>query len=170
MTDPLIDALVNALADRIMQRLLDDDGPLVTKMRDVFIDGLRSHELADRDDIDNAVNKALEEHERDVVIHRGRVVAHAGEDLRDLAVTSDALLDVFDRLELDLDPGGMAGDRLVHGIVEQFGHQVVHGPLVGAADIHAGAAAHRLQPLQHLDRGGVIIAGGCGGSGREKII
>lgn len=65
MTDPLIDALVNALADRIMQRLLDDDGPLVTKMRDVFIDGLRSHELADRDDIDNAVNKALEEHERE---------------------------------------------------------------------------------------------------------
>jgi hypothetical protein len=64
----------------------------------------------------------------------------------------------------------MAGDRLVHRVVEHFGGEMVQRALVGPADIHAGAAAHRLQPLQHLDRGGVIIAGGCGGSGREKII
>ena len=54
-------------------------------------------------------------------------------------------------LHLDLDPVGMAGQRLVHGIVDDFGKQVVQRLLVGAADIHAGAAAHRLEPLQNLD-------------------
>ena len=72
-------------------------------------------------------------------------------------------------LELDLDEGRVAGDRLVHGIVEHFGEEVVQAGLVGAADIHAGAPAHRLQPLQHLDRL-FIVAGGffllCGLSRR----
>ena len=54
-------------------------------------------------------------------------------------------------LELDLDPVGVAGDRLVHRVVDHFGEQVMQRLLVGAADIHAGAAAHRLQPFQHLD-------------------
>src|SRR3546814_7708524 len=39
-------------------------------------------------------------------------------------------------LKLDLDAVGVAGDGLVHGIVEHLGKQVVQGPLVGAADIH----------------------------------
>ena len=59
-------------------------------------------------------------------------------------------------VELDLDPVGVAGDRLVHGIVHHLGEEVVHRLLVGAADIHARPAAHRLQPLQHLDVGGGI--------------
>ncbi len=45
---------------------------------------------------------------------------------------------------LDLDPVGVAGERLVHGVVDDFGEQVMQRFLVGAADIHAGAAAHRL--------------------------
>ena len=53
----------------------------------------------------------------------------------------------------------MAGDRLVHGIVEHFGDEVMQGALVGAADIHAGAAADGLQPLQDLD-----ILGGIAGA------
>ena len=84
--------------------------------------------------------------------------------------------------ELDLDEGRMAGQRLVHGVVDHLGEQVVQRLLVGAADIHAGPPAHRLQPLQHLDvLGGVGFdagpapraapvrrrrpAGGCGGCG-----
>ena len=67
-------------------------------------------------------------------------------------------------LELDLDPGGVAGDRLVHRIVDDLGEEVVQGLLVGAADIHAGPAADRLQPLQHLDVGGRI--GFLGADGR----
>ncbi len=38
--------------------------------------------------------------------------------------------------------------------------EVVQRVDVGAADIHAGAAAHRLQPLQHLDIGrgiGIVL-------------
>ena len=62
------------------------------------------------------------------------------------------------RLELDLDEVGVAGDRLVHGVVDHLGEEVVQRLLVGAADIHAGAAAHRLQPLQHLDVGRVVAA------------
>ncbi len=59
-------------------------------------------------------------------------------------------------VELDLDAGGVAGDRLVHGVVEHLGEEMVQRLLVGAADIHAGPAADRLQPLQHLDVGGVV--------------
>ncbi len=53
----------------------------------------------------------------------------------------------------------MAGDRLVHRVVEDLGRQVVQRMLVGAADIHAGAAPDRFQPLQDLDvLGGVFAA------------
>ena len=62
-------------------------------------------------------------------------------------------------LERDLDPGGMAGDRLVHRIVEHLGGEMMQRALVGAADIHARPAADGLEPLQHLDRGGVVIGG-----------
>jgi hypothetical protein len=63
--------------------------------------------------------------------------------------------------ELHLDPVGMAVDRLVHRVVDDLGEQMVQRLLVGAADIHAGPAAHRLQSLQHLDVAGRIA--GLGG-------
>ena len=61
------------------------------------------------------------------------------------------------------DPVGMARDRFVHRVVEHFGGEVVERALVSAADVHAGAAANRFKPLQHLDRGtivGIAVAGG----------
>ena len=63
-------------------------------------------------------------------------------------------------VELELDAAGMARHRLVHGVVQHFGDEMVQRPLVGAADIHAGAAAHRLEALQDLDVLGRIAA--CG--------
>ncbi len=60
-------------------------------------------------------------------------------------------------LEADLDPAGVAGDRLVHRIVEQLGDQMVQRPLVGAADEHPRPPPDRLEPLQHLDVGGGIV-------------
>ena len=54
-------------------------------------------------------------------------------------------------LKLDLDPVGVAGKGLVHGIVDHLCEEVMQRLLVGAADIHPGPAAHRLQPLEHLD-------------------
>ncbi len=59
-------------------------------------------------------------------------------------------------LQFDLDEAGMARHRLVHRVVDHLGEEVVERLLVGAADIHAGPAPHRLQPLQHLDRRGVV--------------
>ena len=63
----------------------------------------------------------------------------------------------------DMDGVGVAGDGLVHGVVQHLGDEMVHRPLVGAADIHAGALADGLQPLQHLDvaRGIGIVLGGA---------
>ena len=65
-------------------------------------------------------------------------------------------------LQAHLDPAGVAGDRLVHGVVEQFRREMVQRALVGAADEHAGAAAHRLQAFEDLDVGGGVILGGDG--------
>ncbi len=62
---------------------------------------------------------------------------------------------------VDFDPVGVAGERLVHGVVDHLGEQMVQRLLVGAADIHAGAAAHRLEPLQHLDMFGGVAALGA---------
>ena len=56
----------------------------------------------------------------------------------------------------------MAGDRLVHGVVEQFRREMVQRALVGAADEHARPPAHRLQAFEDLDVGGGVILGGDG--------
>jgi hypothetical protein len=60
-------------------------------------------------------------------------------------------------VQLHLDAAGVAGHRLVHRVVEDLGHQMVQRAFVGAADIHAGPLADGLQPLQHLDGGGVVF-------------
>ena len=62
--------------------------------------------------------------------------------------------------DLDLDEMRVAGERLVHGVVDHLGEQVMQRLLVGAADIHARPPAHRLEPLQHLD-----VLGGIAGFG-----
>ena len=63
------------------------------------------------------------------------------------------------RLQHHFDEAGVAGHRLVHRVVEQLGGEVLHRGLVGAADIHAGPAPHRLQPLQNLDVLGRVVVG-----------
>ncbi len=90
-------------------------------------------------------------------------------------VDRDAAAVVADRkavalLQRHFDPRGVAGDRLVHRIVEHFGGEVVQRALVGAADIHAGAAADRLQPLQHFDGAAVIGVAIAEGQGFEEIV
>ena len=64
--------------------------------------------------------------------------------------------------QFDLDEGGVPGQGLVHGVVDDFGEQMVQRLFVGAADIHAGPAAHRLQAFQHLDVGRGIAGLGAG--------
>ena len=60
--------------------------------------------------------------------------------------------------KLDLDAGGMAGDRLIHRVIDDLGEQVVQRIGIGTADIHARAAAYRLEPFEHLDVGRRIAA------------
>ena len=55
------------------------------------------------------------------------------------------------RRKLDLDPRRVSGDRLVHGVVDHLGEQVVHRLFVRAADIHAGAAADGLEAFEDFD-------------------
>ena len=69
-------------------------------------------------------------------------------------------------LHLDLDPVGVTGQRLVHGVVDHLGEQVMQRLLVGAADIHAGAAADRLEPFQNLDVLGGVAGFAAGARGR----
>ena len=72
-------------------------------------------------------------------------------------------------VERDLDAAGVAGDRLVHRIVDDLGGEVVEGAGVGPADVHAGAPADRLEPLEHLDRGRVVAVGRRSSGRREQI-
>ena len=69
--------------------------------------------------------------------------------------------------QFHLDERGMPGKRLVHRVVDDFGEQMVQRLFVGAADIHAGAAAHRLQSFQHLDVGRGIAGLGVGRPGGD---
>ena len=59
--------------------------------------------------------------------------------------------------QLQIDAGGVAGHRLVHGVVQDLRHQMVEPPLIGAADEHGGTPAHRLQALEDLDVLGRIV-------------
>ena len=62
-----------------------------------------------------------------------------------------------------VDAVGMAGQRLVDGIVHDLIDHVMQArAVIGVADIHAGALAHGIQALQHLDAVGVIFAGQVG--------
>ena len=63
--------------------------------------------------------------------------------------------------QLDIDGAGETGNGFVHGVVEHFGGQVMHGRFVGAADIHGRPSPYRLQPFQHFDVAGRVV-GACG--------
>ena len=52
----------------------------------------------------------------------------------------------------------MAGQRLVDRIVGDLEHHVVEArAVVGVADVHAGALAHRVEALEDLDAVGAIF-------------
>ena len=55
-------------------------------------------------------------------------------------------------------------------VVDDFGEQVMQRLLVGAADIHAGPAPHRLKAFEHLDvgRGVAGFGAGCARGGLER--
>ena len=98
------------------------------------------------------VQRAHDDFERALVLELG------------MGIDGDAAAVVGDRqepvgVEAHLDECGVSGDGLVHGIVDDLGEEVMQRLLVGAADVHAGPAAHGLQAFQHLDVGGGVIVG-----------
>ena len=61
-------------------------------------------------------------------------------------------------LERDFDEGGVAGDRFIHRIVDHFGEEVMQGVCVSPAHVHPRPPADGLEPLEHFDRGGGVVA------------
>jgi len=59
----------------------------------------------------------------------------------------------------DLDGVAVAGQRLVDGVVDDLGHQVVQAALTGRTDVHARALADGLESFQHRDRLRVVRGG-----------
>ena len=85
----------------------------------------------------------------------------AGEPGLGLLVDRDAAAVVVDLggavgVQRDVDPGAVAGQRLVDGVVDDL-PQAVHQPAgVGGADVHARALADGLEPLEDEQVLGVV--------------
>ena len=58
--------------------------------------------------------------------------------------------------ELHLDEAGVPCHCFVHGVVDDFGKQMMQRLLVGAADIHAGALTDRLKTLEDFNMCGRV--------------
>ncbi len=64
------------------------------------------------------------------------------------------------RIEGDGDFLGIAGERLVDGVVDDLvDHVVQAGAVIGVADIHAGTLADGIEALEDLDAVGAIVGG-----------
>ena len=86
---------------------------------------------------------------------------------RDAApVIGDAQIALF--VEMHLDAAGMAGNGLVHAIVDDFGEQVMQCIGIRAADIHTRPPPDRLEPFEYLDILGRIVASIGQGRGRGR--
>ena len=98
-------------------------------------------------------------------VEHGERHGHRGHVLPGCGVGGDAAAVVLDPdaavgLERQHDPVAVAGQRLVDRVVDDLPDQVVEAALTGGADVHARALADRLEALEDLDRGGVVLAGG----------
>jgi len=62
------------------------------------------------------------------------------------------------RVDDDLDVVAEAGERLVDGVVEHLEHHVVEpGAVRRVTDVHSGALADGVEPLQHLDAARIVV-------------
>ena len=97
--------------------------------------------------------------------HLGRrdplTLVDVGGDTAPVIVDRDRAIGVED----DVDLAGMAGQRLVDGVVHHLvDHVMQAGAVIGVADIHARTLAHGVESLEHLDRFGaigVVFGGYC---------
>ena len=94
--------------------------------------------------------------------HRGELLPRSGVGRDAAAVVDD--LDAAVGAQREHDAVAVAGERLVDGVVDDLGDQVVQAALTGRADVHARALADGLEALQHRDRRGVVVAVDVGGT------
>ncbi len=88
--------------------------------------------------------------------HRGQLLAGSGVGGDAAAVVDD--LDAAVGPEREHDAVAVAGQRLVDGVVDDLGDQVVQAALAGGPDVHARTLADGLETLEHRDGRGVVVA------------
>ena len=74
---------------------------------------------------------------------------------RDAAAVVDDLAPAVGE-QCDADPGAMAGHRLVDRVVDDLPDQVVQARQARGTDVHPGTFTDRVEPLEDLDRVGVV--------------
>ena len=57
----------------------------------------------------------------------------------------------------DFNMAGVAGESLIHGVVDDLVDQVVQAAWAGGTDVHAWAQAHSFQAFQHLKVGSAVV-------------
>ena len=161
---------------RVVQRLVPREG----SARDTLVEGHPEH-VAHLADLDvEPGRERVDDRGADAVQTTGHLVAAAaelparvqlGEDQLDgghlfavalaggdaAAVVDDG--DAAVGADGHVDAVGVAGQRLVDGVVDDLPDQVVQAALTGRPDVHAGALADRFQSLEDLDRRGVVGRG-----------
>jgi hypothetical protein len=70
----------------------------------------------------------------------------------------------------DLDAGTVAGEVLVHGIVENLGNTVVKRALIRAADVHAGLLADGFEALELAELRRIVSLGDNRILGRRRRV
>jgi hypothetical protein len=86
--------------------------------------------------------------------------AGAGLDVDGHPATVVADLDRAVVVQRDLDAVAVPAQGLVDGVVDDLPEAVHEAARVGGPDVHAGALAHRLQPLQDLEVVGGVLGRG----------
>ena len=71
------------------------------------------------------------------------------------------------RTERQLDPTGVAGDGLIHGVIQNLCDQMVQGMFIRATDIHTRTMPDRLKAFQYFNIFGGIAAGILSSGGIE---
>jgi len=59
----------------------------------------------------------------------------------------------------DLDPGAVAAERLINGVIEDLPEAVLQAPPIGRPDVHARALPDGLQALKHRQVAGGVRRG-----------
>jgi hypothetical protein len=58
-----------------------------------------------------------------------------------------------------LDLGAISGESFIDRVIYNLINEVVEAALTGRADIHAGALADRIEPLEDGNRAGIVAFG-----------